>query len=84
MGCQVSCAELLVSLVVGSHSLPVSTSCSAGEAAAGADIVLSILGYPEDVEATYLGAGGTEIAAGLDIWEGVDDPRPWSAFVCAS
>ncbi len=31
---------------------------SAGSAAAEADFVITILGYPADVEATYLGAGG--------------------------
>ena len=31
---------------------------SAGEAASGADIVVSMLGYPRDVEEIYLGAGG--------------------------
>ena len=31
---------------------------TAGEAAAQADVVISIVGFPSDVEATYLGAGG--------------------------
>jgi 3-hydroxyisobutyrate dehydrogenase len=31
---------------------------SAGEAASGADIVVTMLGFPTDVETTYLGAGG--------------------------
>jgi 3-hydroxyisobutyrate dehydrogenase len=31
---------------------------SAGDAAAEADIVITMLGYPKDVEETYLGAGG--------------------------
>lgn len=31
---------------------------SAGSAAAQADVVITILGFPTDVEATYLGAGG--------------------------
>ncbi len=31
---------------------------SAGSAAAAADVVVTILGFPTDVEATYLGAGG--------------------------
>lgn len=31
---------------------------SAGAAAAGADVVITMLGFPSDVEASYLGAGG--------------------------
>jgi 3-hydroxyisobutyrate dehydrogenase len=31
---------------------------SAGEAAAAADVVITMLGFPRDVEETYLGAGG--------------------------
>ena len=31
---------------------------SAGEAAAAADVVISMLGFPSDVESSYLGAGG--------------------------
>jgi 3-hydroxyisobutyrate dehydrogenase len=31
---------------------------SAGEAAAQADVVVTMLGFPRDVEETYLGAGG--------------------------
>ena len=31
---------------------------SSGEAAAGADVVITIVGYPADVEEVYLGAGG--------------------------
>ncbi|MDB6126331.1 MAG: glxR 2 [Verrucomicrobia bacterium] len=31
---------------------------SAGEAASGADVVVTMLGFPTDVESTYLGAGG--------------------------
>jgi 3-hydroxyisobutyrate dehydrogenase len=31
---------------------------SAGDAAAGADIVITMLGFPTDVESSYLGAGG--------------------------
>lgn len=33
-------------------------SDSAGDAAAGADIVITMLGFPTDVESSYLGAGG--------------------------
>lgn len=33
-------------------------AASAGEAAAAADVVITMLGFPKDVEETYLGAGG--------------------------